>query len=65
MEFCRKNNLINIKKHQFAEVLKYTFENIDIRKTLKNGFQTYGLCPFNENAVNYDKIFDRSTQVCK
>lgn len=60
--FCRNNNLLNIKKYQFADVLKYTFENMKVDKILQNGFKTCGLYPFNENAINYEKVFDKITK---
>lgn len=60
MEVCRKNYLLCIKKHQFAEVLKNTLQNMKVDKTLQNGFQTCGLCPFNENAVDYKKVVTRT-----
>lgn len=56
MEFCRKNNLFGLKKYQFLDVLKYTLKNMEIEQTLKNGFRTCGLYPFDENAINYEKV---------
>jgi len=62
VEICRKNNLLSIKKHQFAKVLKNTLQNMKVDKTLQNGFQICGLYPFNENAVDYKKVFTRTTK---
>jgi len=62
MEVYRKNNLLSIKKHQFAKILKNTLQNMKVDKTLQNGFQICRLCPFNENAVDYKKVFTRTTK---
>ncbi|XP_076287355.1 uncharacterized protein LOC143212418 [Lasioglossum baleicum] len=63
MEFCRSNNLINLKQYQVASVLQSTFESIEVREIIQNGFRTCGLYPIDENIVNYDNVFSRIANV--
>ncbi|XP_072397474.1 uncharacterized protein [Diabrotica undecimpunctata] len=51
------DNGSKIKKENFGPVLAKTIGNSITPKIILNGFRTAGLCPFNADAINYQKYF--------
>lgn len=49
-----EKGVINFQKSMFPEVLQLTLNSQDFSQTLKNGFSTCGLFPFNSEAPNYN-----------
>ena len=58
-EFTDNNMNLGIEKFQVAPLLKRTFDTMKIEKILQNGFKVCGLYPFDENAVDYSKVFEK------
>ncbi|TGZ48876.1 Uncharacterized protein DBV15_12526, partial [Temnothorax longispinosus] len=54
------NNVVDVKKHMFAPVLKMALESYDLTDAVKNGFRACGLYPFNADAVNYNVLSKKS-----
>ncbi|CAG5079207.1 Similar to TIGD1: Tigger transposable element-derived protein 1 (Homo sapiens) [Cotesia congregata] len=61
---CENSGTISIKKSQVALVLQKTFESLDLKKMLENGFKTCGLHPLNADAIDYSKVFKKLTTSC-
>lgn len=51
----QKQSDINITKSNFATIFKQAFDEAAKPETIKDGFKTCGLFPFNENAFDYSK----------
>ena len=60
-EFCERSKCIGIQKYQFAPVLDETPSIVNNEKLLKQGFKKCGLYPFDVEAINYTKVFQRQT----
>ncbi|XP_057340983.1 uncharacterized protein LOC130678024 [Microplitis mediator] len=56
---CEDSGTKSIKKSQVARALKKTFESLNLKKILENGFKTCGLHPLNVNAIDYSKVFKK------
>jgi len=56
-----KNNGNKITKENFAKLLKSAIDTLDIKTIMKNGFKTTGLYPFSADAVNYNKLRNKTT----
>ncbi|XP_044593991.1 uncharacterized protein LOC123271668 [Cotesia glomerata] len=61
---CENSGIISLKKSQVALVLQKTFESLDFKKMLENGFKTCGLHPLNADAIDYSKVFKKLTISC-
>ncbi|XP_074106824.1 uncharacterized protein LOC141532394 [Cotesia typhae] len=56
---CGNSGKISLKKNQVALVLQKTFESLNLKKILQEGFKTCGLHPLNADAINYSKVFKK------
>jgi len=52
-----ENEVLSVKKENFAPSLKTVFDGMNLPKILENGFKTCGLHPFTPEALDYLKIF--------
>lgn len=52
----------DIQKHQVPSLLSRIINEVDFTATIKSGFKTCGLYPFDENAVNYTKCIQENKQ---
>jgi len=52
-----ENEVLSVKKENFAPSLKTVFDGMNLLKILENGFKTCGLHPFTPEALDYSKIF--------
>jgi len=59
-EWRMQNSGLAMKKHNFALLLKKALDSIDTVNILKNGFRACGLCPFSPNAVDYNKLINKT-----
>lgn len=60
---CRiKNEGGDLQKHDVPALLSELIQSKDFIETIRNGFRTCGLYPFDENAVNYSKCVQESVQ---
>ena len=48
------NNVIDFKTAMFAPVLKMALDSHDLTESIKNGFRSCGLYPFNADSVRYN-----------
>ena len=48
------NNIIDMSKEMFSKVLKLTLDKIDLSESIRNGFRSCGLHPFDPNAPEYN-----------
>lgn len=57
------NQGIKIIREQFAPLLKKTIYRMEenLRQSIKSGFKTCGLVPFNANNIKFNKFFKDST----
>ena len=49
-----EHNIVDVKKHMFAEILKKALDSYDFSNCIKHGFKACGLVPFNPDAVQYN-----------
>ncbi|XP_066587813.1 uncharacterized protein [Prorops nasuta] len=49
-----KNNVIDVKKHMFTEILKTALDSYNFSNCIVSGFRGCGLFPFNPDAVQYN-----------
>lgn len=56
---CDSSSNIGVKKYQFALVLKRTLDAMDTKKLWIHTFKKCGLGPFNVNAIDFTKVFQR------
>lgn len=62
---CENSGVISIRKSQVALVLEKTFESLNLKKILENGFKTCGLYPPDSNAIDYSKVFKQLATSCE
>lgn len=62
LEWRRNNPSQALTKTQFVPLLKDTIEKSLNPSTIINGFRATGLCPFNEDAVDYSKCLGTSNK---
>jgi len=56
VDYWRLNNEGQLRKEDFAPVLKTALDSLHYKRTLRKGFETCGLYPFSANAVNYKTL---------
>lgn len=56
-----ENSGNKFQKHNFGNVFKKCLTTIS-HETLKNGFRRCGLCPFNVDNVNFEKVSSRNLE---
>ncbi|CAD6216234.1 GSCOCG00011304001-RA-CDS [Cotesia congregata] len=54
------NNGNKITKENFTTLLKSAVDTLDIRSIMKNAFKTTGLHPFSADAINYNKLRNKT-----
>lgn len=61
-----QNNVMRLRKQQFAAVLKMTLDEFtEEKKIVKNGFKAVGLMPFDPNAVDYNVLSKKNKKTPK
>lgn len=58
-KFCLDFSSIGIRKNQLATVLEKALNNMDIQAIMPHGFRKCGLKPFNVEAVDFTRLFNR------
>ena len=59
LEWRTKNPNKAHTKEDFVLILSAILNNIDLSRTLKNGFRALGLHPWNANAIDYSKCLGK------
>ncbi|XP_014211331.1 uncharacterized protein LOC106641424 [Copidosoma floridanum] len=62
-QVCENSASKCIKKNQFAQILKSTLGNLDVKKLLQSGFQKCGLYPLDAEAPDYKPLYPSNPRV--
>lgn len=55
-KFCTETSCIGLQKCQVSPLLKKTFDSMDLKNILSNGFKKCGLLPFDIDAIDFSKV---------